>query len=491
MTRIPQPVLGLLIAAGLCGVPHTAAGQLAPSDQGSTYGALAVEKLAVTLTGRSASAVVAPATLSAYRAGNVTLGEVADQLVKQPAFVDRFAQYWLQILQVGSLVSWWDVVDPTAPATAVNASNLEKTLINIIQYGNYGSTTRRLAYARDTCNVNGWTKGTFIIYTNAATAPDLNCSNDCGRTTLVTPYWNPTGTVQVCSGLLASDHCGPDLARCIPDPEPVAPGYTLAPFVRQVSWGFTMQPGVTAAKLVQDGASWDGMVTGTRVPVNGPMAKFLSLFGGYFGAVAPPGAYPGRTSDAVFTGADATNLDDWRWVEGGPREAGILTSLAFQRVTNGWRAKANRAMNALLCRSFSVPEGTPQPPSTETDLTKKPYCSECHRILEPMARFFGRWPNVGNGNNYRYDPVAPAAGEFNGVTGDDVPAFGRILAGMEDYDRCAVRRAFEFVMARRMTDEERATLLRPLTARFVANGKRLWPVMRELIASPAFQAPLN
>ena len=50
--------------------------------------------------------------------------------------------------------------------------------------------------------------------------------------------------------------------------------------------------------------------------------------------------------------------DSFHWIErGGNKHAGVLTTIAFHRATNGRRAKANLARSALLCREFVDPPG--------------------------------------------------------------------------------------------------------------------------------------
>jgi hypothetical protein len=327
------------------------------------------------------------------------------------------------------------------------------------------------------CNEGGYTGGYYDLAFSSTTASIAGCS--CADTKLVAPYWDPASPVKTCADVDAEAYCGANFKYCYP------PG---GKYSNDLKFAATMEPGMMAAKIVTDDLSWDELLTTTKGVVNGPMADFIRRFGDVYLAFLPEGSYPSRQTDPLFVNADSTADKQWSWVERGPSHSGILTTAAFHRSTNGWRAKANRSLQVFLCREFVASDASVPEPSDEPDLTKKPYCKQCHIILEPMAQFFAKWPNVGNNNNYFYDRENPeqAAGSFNGVAGVGTSDFARILVQMDDYNTCAVKRAFKFATGRAMSRIEAQTMLRPLTDRFVANGKKLFPVIKAVLTSPAF-----
>src|SRR5690606_31887415 len=134
------------------------------------------------------------------------------------------------------------------------------------------------------------------------------------------------------------------------------------------------------ARIIADERDWSDLVTTPQGVVNGPLADIVRRFAESILAVFPPGSYPQRNTDATFVNANPANTQSWKWVERGQNHAGIFTTVAFHRTTNGWKAKANRTMQSLLCREFKAADGAVPVVSDETDLTKKPYCSQCHII---------------------------------------------------------------------------------------------------------------
>ena len=114
----------------------------------------------------------------------------------------------------------------------------------------------------------------------------------------------------------------------------------------------------------------------------------------------PNNEYPEGRSEYKQANAGNENLF---WVARGDKHAGIISTPAFQMITNGYRAKANRVYEAFTCNKFSVPIGSiPDSEDSNPDLTQREYCSHCHKALEPMADFFKKWPDMGQGS-YAYN----------------------------------------------------------------------------------------
>ena len=87
-------------------------------------------------------------------------------------------------------------------------------------------------------------------------------------------------------------------------------------------------------------------------------------------------------------------------------------------------------------------------------------------------------------------PLTPknphALGTYEGLRASGIEGLGRIVTKLPNYDKCAVKRAFEFIVRRPMVQAEIETLLGPLVQEFTKNNKQLWPIIKKIILSPEF-----
>jgi hypothetical protein len=431
--------------------------------------ALVVDRLFLKMLGVAADGD----TKRRFIAGKTTLTEIAAELRTDPRFAAQLSRFWLEVFKIDAPADPFSVADSTG--TTVN-DDIRQTGVS--------TALRRplLAYSRRVC-----TTGVYAGDRNDA----LDCA--CGAATTTSPWWAPSVSVPVCPALLADNVCGADLGRCfLADPLYSGGGGTREPgnrYLPDLIEGFTLEPGMMAARVIIDGELWDDTVRGTRTVMNGAMMHFVSTFGRRLLEAAPPGSYLKSGSSSSLGFPDVAPSDPrYLWVERGSLHAGVLTTLAFQRQFNGWRAKATATLDAFLCRRFAVPEGTPQVASLEVDLTRRPYCQTCHIVLEPLAQFFGRWPNLGD-TNYLYDPSpsASAVGQYDGVSDADTAGLARVITSHKDFASCAVQRAFEFWTGRSMTSDEQVRLAPKLLATFDESERRLWPVMLAIVETVAFK----
>ena len=90
--------------------------------------------------------------------------------------------------------------------------------------------------------------------------------------------------------------------------------------------------------------------------------------------------------------------------------------------------------------NLSIRPGAKADPNDTRVPELRAYCKGCHVYLEPMARFFYRWPDTGNDSIYFYNhlsakPLRQQSYKDTGcsdcapVEGDDVVGFADILAG--------------------------------------------------------------
>lgn len=445
------------------------------------------DRLALALVGSPATPTQ-KASLPADRKG---LEALAEELRRTPAFQKRLADFWLQILKISANVEPYSLMtDPTD----IDSTYEQETR---------GNQTRPMHehmshyFQRTIIHVNEKCHGLPLVTTwcHGNREPchfEAGTGTPCEKTVVVTPYYNADLKFAVPAMLVQEDFCGKSLEKCFPTDlrrDPLHDGALVKGdhFETDIVGGFTREPGELIAKVVADGRPWKDTLTGTQSVLNGSQVAMLKKWNKVFTEVSPPGTYRKTATDPSLTlPALASNDRANAWVERGPLHAGILSTLAFQRTNNGWRAKANRAREALLCRKYVAPAGAKQIPSDEPNLAKRPYCSSCHVGIEPMSQFFGRWPK--SGTNYAYDASDKVndAGSYDGVSGQGIVDFARIFAATDDFKHCAVERAFEFISGRSMTLNEDKLLKPQLLAAYAKGGETVWPVMLEIIRSGLF-----
>jgi len=306
------------------------------------------------------------------------------------------------------------------------------------------------------------------------------------------PWFGSSSGVQtlVCPGVV--ERCGSRLEKCFPSANFAGnpgvyngPVNVLLPNLRE---DFTFEPGILAAAIIRDNRPWEEVLRSTGAPITGTMESFLSSsFGSRITENMPPGSYRDKNGEPALSSARGYQDRSWTWKERGALHAGVLTTMAFQKSANGWRAKSATAMEAFLCRAFVVPTGVAVLPSEEADLTRRPYCQSCHSVLEPLSLFFGRWPNVGN-LNYFYDPGSDkvASGVFDGVSNADTNGLAKIFTSTRDFHDCAVSRAFEFIVGREMSKQEHVALFPRLVSVYKESGGRILPVLQKIASSEVF-----
>lgn len=304
-------------------------------------------------------------------------------------------------------------------------------------------------------------------------------------------WFGPERTkARVCPGVV--ERCGERLENCFPG-ENIAgninadngPYNTLIPNLRQ---DFTLEPGMIAAKVIQDGRPWEDVLRASDAPMSGAMEHFLaSEWGSRIVENMPSGSYR-KDGEPTLDKSRGLNDRKWLWRDRGPLHAGVLTTIAFQKAFNGWRAKSAASLDAFLCRVFEVPEGVAVLPSSEVDLTRRPYCQSCHSVLEPLSLFFGRWPNLGD-TNYLYSAGADrvATGTFENLNNADTNGLAKVYTSTPDFHTCAVSRAFEFMVGRTMNSQEVVTLLPTLQKAYKDGGNKIKPVFKELATGQLFE----
>lgn len=483
------------------------------------------EKVSLALTGRPLTAENRAAILK----GTLTLDALAEQMTKGPAFIEHFAEFWSRVIGVQVPVDIFRLRTISGiPSTLddqgfygfnvgnssdVNLTNMR--LQNILK--SFQGRTDRIALdvvqCPDAPMIVGSTQGAneFVIQAivdtqktgfgpiNAGTLPDWQnlaafyhvirptCTDDLPR---IKPYWDPkevtifarykgVQTYKVSTEILKK--CGQAIEKCNIARSKFADRYS-----NLVSADLTMEPGYIIAHTVAEDRPWPEVVTTQTTIITGTYAEWLTNKGAPLWANFPGKSYEGST-DPIFTKPDIYDRGHHR-IQRNALHAGVLTTPAFQMVTNGRRAKANRAYESFLCQKFTVPAGAnPDPSDANPDLTKRSYCSFCHKTLEPMAAFWNRWPETGT-INYMYDPAATISdtGAFNGQSGPGAAAFGKTLVSSQAFPECGVKRAFEFINGRKMTAKEAEASMAEWISNYDAAQQNLRPLIKAMVLAPEF-----
>lgn len=483
------------------------------------------EKISLSLTGMPLSAENRAAVLK----GTMTKEALAEQLSKSPAFIEKFGQFWTQVLgiqlpidifslrtkngvpstldgQGRYVLSIGGVADSQYTSEKLQSvlknfqNRTDRIALNIVQCDDAPmiigavqnideKSLQKIVDAQATANgpilpgtLQDW-KNLTAFYRTFRT----DCADDTPR---VKPYWDPkevtilarykgVETYKVSPEILKK--CGAAIEKCN-----IADAKASDRYSNFVSRDVTMEPGYIIGHTVAEDRPWPEVLTTPTTIVTGTYAEWLTNKGAPLWENFPSKSYEGST-DAIFTKPDIYDRKHYR-VQRNALHSGVLTTIAYQLVTNGRRAKANRAYESFLCQKFSVPDGAnPDPNDANPDLTKRTYCSFCHKTLEPMAAFWNRWPDTGTLNYiYNTDAKIVDTGAFNGGTGPGAAAFGKALVSSQAFQECGIKRAFEFVNGRKMTAAEADANMSEWMSQYDTAQQNLRPLIKSMVLAPEF-----
>ncbi|MBL8953056.1 MAG: hypothetical protein JNK82_19925 [Myxococcaceae bacterium] len=229
----------------------------------------------------------------------------------------------------------------------------------------------------------------------------------------VAPYWAPDTTIKVCafdaqahlkgpmSGVDCSTQaargardcgCGPDLRFC----QGYRTEYPTPTTVAELNRSFAEQTTRFVDRILRDRRPYSDLILSDETEVNGPIAHYLRW--------QTQTVYSADTSSRSDLGypipaLEFTETDKWQPVRVTGRAAGVLTQPHFLLKFATRRARANRFYNAFLCSSFQAPPGglpSPgEPCSKNPNLAERCGCDSCHRSLEPMSAYWGRFAERG------------------------------------------------------------------------------------------------
>ncbi len=487
------------------------------------------EKIALTLTGEPLSGDLR----SKFVKGEIELEEIVDSVGQSPAFIEYYAQFWTRTIGVQSPLDAYQLesregrsvedqdnyagVDRLTDDCPVrNVENLQKWIDNRINklpriqvrtdcedaprievYSDFTDypQTQRAVEAGVGPDGNPILPGTAPLWLKAWTEIVKPARAHCDDDSVIMKVWWDPATVRAHAKYKNAKgyrvppwvlkQCGPMLAKCGINEAPKVDTY-----MDEVNRDMSMEAGYLIAHTVAENKPFTDILTTPNTIFTGTYAYFMGqgrgkiLWGNFPGGKITDQAKP------IFTSGNLLDNKHY-WVNRGELHAGVLTTPIYHAVTNGRRAKANRVYETFLCRKFVVPAGAnPDPSDANPDLTKRAYCSYCHRSLEPMAAFFNKWPATGSVNYlYENDPKVNDSGRFDGESGSGAVALGKILAQSVDFEDCSVKRAFEFANGRKMTATEANNLLNDYRGTLLKSGMNMRALLKSMVLSSDFLAP--
>ena len=240
----------------------------------------------------------------------------------------------------------------------------------------------------------------------------------------------------------------------------------------------SLEPAAIIGKTIQDEAEFSDVLLSKKGAINWVLKNYLTNANkGRLLLNNTPGGYAG----AAKVGDLPRDHKIFEWVEHGNNfGAGVTSTIAFQRATNGRRAKVNKLMQTFMCADFKVPEGTvfTEDKNPNPDLAKREYCSFCHRTLEPMKDLLGKWPKLGT-VQFEFDATSNSTGQFLGKEGDGDSDLGKIMTQSDQFKGCSVASLRisngEITVKREMRDEA------PKFINKFEESQNLWQVMKVII----------
>lgn len=475
-----------------------------------------------------------------YLKGELTFDQLADTITKGPEFRDYLAQFWTRLLGIQQGVNPWNmksfakgnVVINLLPGTSgqdrianVNDGWADATVDRIEKRISGAEASTNPHIIMKSCNVNGkifgllfwyrvftrednaktaYEKGTMIaengsvVPVRAGTAAawkkmyewlitgDDDCNNPANK--IVKPWWDPTAKSNSnwFDGFRAAPAiyriCGGEtLAKCNMHAD-----YNKDRFTANLSKDIAGEAGYLIAQTVVDDRPWSEVLTTQDTMVTGTYGAFMSGLGNPLWSNFPNGGY--ASANSIFKTLNVEDRNYYR-VARGKGHAGVLTTPIYHMVTNGRRAKANRAFEVFLCSKFVVPDGlNPDPNDANPDLTKRHYCDSCHKSLEPMAAYFNAWPTTGD-LEYHYTSGQDERGSFNAQYGEGAEGYAAALISSPRFDTCSVQRAFEFLNGRKMTTVESINRTADYVKVLKDNGDSIRAVLKTMVTAPEFLDP--
>lgn len=492
------------------------------------------EKIAISLTGRPM-----PVDLRrSFIEGKIDFNEIAERLSKSQEFIDHYAQFWVRTLGTQTPIDVYSLKLKSGKTyseknmasdidwniqSQLTSSTVGSQLTSLIKFRAIKPQMHIMLAMNEACPdfpVIEWymaagavtTIKPFVdkekpvvagteslwkqIYDLARGGTNQGCNSPDLRS--VKPWWDPEGVTAVAkyarqgikeykvpSAVLA--RCGPDMMHC-----DMRGSHRYNKFHDQVGYDMSMEPGYLIAHTVAEDRNFSEVLTSTSTIMTGTYGYFMAKVGSEFWDNFPEGA---DRANRIFVSPSITDRKQYR-VERGPVHAGVLTTPAFQILTNGTRAKANRVYEAFTCLRFAVGDAIVPDPTAPDDIVKNPYCALCHvhMGLENMSLYFEKWKGIDGEPAYLYDrkkysPPIDRGTYMGNNAGEGVAHFAGLVAKSKPFENCSVKRAFAFINGREMNDEELKVLLAPYVSELQSGDGNLRNILKKMVLDTNFLSP--
>jgi hypothetical protein len=216
----------------------------------------------------------------------------------------------------------------------------------------------------------------------------------------VTPYWDPTTTINACAFDAQDNELSPTGTQCATRDGLNDIGCGCGPDMSWCRYGsrnplmdsFAQALEMRVADNMRRDASYLDLMTDNRAWVNGPLVHYWKHQTAMFANVR---LIPEPLDTTQLPDLQYTDYDTWVEVRLPDSHSGIFTDPAFLLRFQTRRARAARFYDQFICSPFNAPAGGLPNESDQTpslDLQVRDGCDYCHAILEPSGAHWGRWP---------------------------------------------------------------------------------------------------
>lgn len=259
---------------------------------------------------------------------------------------------------------------------------------------------------------------------------------------------------------------------------------TLDPEVRRsLNW----EPLAGVMAVVNEDRPMSDLVTAQEWPANEALATLMER---------PWSGAEGEWVDTPYT--------DGRPMAGMLSTAGLWARHAAD-ATNYQRRRANLVARVFVCAdfferdvNFELATASVATSAVEDAVRADPACTTCHAALDPIAGFLGGFGEKSEPSTLEpWLRWSPALADFSaasttpgwyGVPAADLGELGPIIADDPRFARCMASRTYAWLTGAAFDDEpQRETIVEE----FVAGGLRIEPLIRAVVATEAWSAPVE
>ncbi|MCB9729970.1 MAG: DUF1592 domain-containing protein [Deltaproteobacteria bacterium] len=186
----------------------------------------------------------------------------------------------------------------------------------------------------------------------------------------------------------------------------------------------------------------------------------------------------------------------------GPR-MGLLGQVAFLALqshptSSSATLRGKFIRERLLCEEVptppvnantGLPEASPESPTLRERAAvhlSDPDCAGCHTYMDPIGLSLEQFDGIGRFRTKEHGALIDASGELDGATFPDAAGLAQALTEHPAFSRCFVLSLYQYALGRFEAPGDEA-VIHSLAAWFDHEGRRVLPLLRELVLTPAFR----